>query len=757
MINPSLAQWFSAAQSSRADMLLLGDSMVWSQGNGWDQGIIDALSKHTGLAGSGLLQSGSEGDGYQNAILWQSPFDLTQAAVRPDRQGYVWRSAAVTAGSTPTGTYASTINGTTTLPNAPKGYDLLLYTVPTANATQGTLNSWLRLAESPWSQYTSGVTSTVQTPAAGLSELTLHYDPPASSQGHTLAVMVDNVTNLSILYSRLIVPGAKGASLTSWGYGGHSALSFYQDMWMGEGVTPAGRTAWFNALTEGGSGKVNVVIEEGFNDRGDTRMSMDGVHLSNTLEGFGANITGFMNQIRSEWTASGRNVSDLTFTLLGTYQDRYEEQAEQTNQELPLHAFATALAQIAQSDPQVSFIDMLNHAPHYTQANDLGYMFDDVHASRAGTTAYGEMLIDTLQSYAGVNTTGGSVWKTDAAGNWSAASSWNGAVPNAVDAMARLSDVTTDNRTVTLDVPVTVGTLQFDNPNGYTVAGNTLTLSSSSGPARLNVMSGQHLIASPVKFASPVTVTVPYGSRLTLSGDMIANAGATLTKAGGGEMWVKHLRAPSLSINSGSVHVLPNGSASGVSYLSGLTIAPGATLDLNDNDLVLGYSGASPIQALRAMVNAGFSGSAAAGKTGLVSTSSQQDGGHEVLALFDNALVHMSEWPPGSGHTIAANSIVGKYTYFGDVTLDGQVTMDDFLVLDANRNTSPAPGVAWTKGDMNGDGTVNSDDNLIWDANRGLGVGHPLTSGLTPTPEPAAATLLTSGAIMLMRRRRRNA
>src|SRR4029079_15144037 len=113
------------------------------------------------------------------------------------------------------------------------------------------------------------------------------------------------------------------------------------------------------------------------------------------------------------------------------------------------------------------------------------------------------------------------------------------------------------------------------------------------------------------------------------------------------------------------------------------------------------------------------------------------------VALFDNSLLGTPDWPPGSGNTVGPNAIIGKYTYFGDLNLDGQVTGDDYGTIDANLNTTPLPGVAWIQGDANLDGTVTGDDYGTIDATLGNGVGNPLTSaGSAVVPEPAAGAIL---------------
>src|SRR5262245_7978496 len=81
-------------------------------------------------------------------------------------------------------------------------------------------------------------------------------------------------------------------------------------------------------------------------------------------------------------------------------------------------------------------------------------------------------------------------WNLNANGNWGTAGNWTPTtVPNAIDATATLGTVITVPRTVTLDIPVTIGTL---NINGgaiaYTIGGaNALTFDVSAGTAALNV------------------------------------------------------------------------------------------------------------------------------------------------------------------------------------------------------------------------------------------------------------------------------
>ena len=199
-----------------------------------------------------------------------------------------------------------------------------------------------------------------------------------------------------------------------------------------------------------------------------------------------------------------------------------------------------------------------------------------------------------------------------------------------------------------------------------------------------------------------------------------------------------------------------------MNVLAELSLGAGTALDVNDNDFAIGYSGASSFTTIRQLVLGGFHGTPTPGATGIVSTSGQNAGGQSIHALFDNGLMGLTDW---LGVAIPANSVVGKYTYFGDVNLDGEVTGDDYTIIDSNLNTTPPEGLEWLSGDANLDGIVTGDDYTTIDSNLGLGTTNPLSpsavgGGLTPSslsavPEPGSLSVLALGAASLLARRRR--
>jgi autotransporter-associated beta strand protein len=308
------------------------------------------------------------------------------------------------------------------------------------------------------------------------------------------------------------------------------------------------------------------------------------------------------------------------------------------------------------------------------------------------------------------------------------------------------------------------GTLYLSGNNNYTgvatVSGGTLLVAGDASlgapSAGIGFNGGTLQIQGPVSGTRNVTLgagggTLQGGAFAVSVGDV--DGTGNLTKVGTGTLTANHLRGGILDVQAGRVVVRPNGGAAGVSVVDGLVLPPGTALDLNDNDLVVEYSGASNFTTIQQLVTTGFRGTIDPAATGIVSTAGQASGGEAILALFDNALVGASEW---QSIPISPNATVGKYTYFGDINIDGQVTGDDYTIIDSNLDTDPAVGIEWLSGDANMDGVVTGDDYTIIDSNLGNGVGNPLSPSSLMSlavPEPAVLSLLSS--LVLLRRRRR--
>jgi ELWxxDGT repeat protein len=152
-----------------------------------------------------------------------------------------------------------------------------------------------------------------------------------------------------------------------------------------------------------------------------------------------------------------------------------------------------------------------------------------------------------------------------------------------------------------------------------------------------------------------------------------------------------------------------------------LSLASQSRLDLNDNDLVVTNSNFTTLQGL---VFSGYSDGPDSTKTGIVSSRGQRAGGITILALFDNALAGFSDWPPGSGNSIAAGAIVGHYTLLGDTNMDGQVTPQDYTAGDSNLGTTVDVGISWFYGDTNFDGEITAQDYTAVDSALGTSLAQ---------------------------------
>lgn len=111
-------------------------------------------------------------------------------------------------------------------------------------------------------------------------------------------------------------------------------------------------------------------------------------------------------------------------------------------------------------------------------------------------------------------------WNVAGGGSWNSPSNWsNATVPNGPGAVGWLLKQTGSAATVTLDSPVTVGSLYLDNTANYNIAGpNSLTMQVSSGRALISGMDGNHTISAPLVLNSDTEFAAPNGRELVITG-----------------------------------------------------------------------------------------------------------------------------------------------------------------------------------------------------------------------------------------------
>jgi MYXO-CTERM domain-containing protein len=248
-----------------------------------------------------------------------------------------------------------------------------------------------------------------------------------------------------------------------------------------------------------------------------------------------------------------------------------------------------------------------------------------------------------------------------------------------------------------------------------------------------------------------------------LFGDYTTNPGAALRVStdnrvanvlGGGstyigpdaELTAASLRQDLLDIAPGGrLTILANGGTTATSRVTTLNINSGA-IDLNDNDLVIDYSGGTPLSTIKSHIVAGRI------KSSLATIA-------RGLGYADNTATNFATF---SGQSVDPTTVLVKYTYFGDSDLDGDVDVNDL----GNLATAWQTSGTWTGGDFDYNGTVNVNDLGLLATNWQAGVGNPLGPSLqealaalglpnVSVPEPGSAALLGLAMLAVAPRRRK--
>lgn len=210
-------------------------------------------------------------------------------------------------------------------------------------------------------------------------------------------------------------------------------------------------------------------------------------------------------------------------------------------------------------------------------------------------------------------------------------------------------------------------------------------------------------------------------------------SGVSVTTTGPGSTLAfnvsQHLR--SLHVGDGTtVQVAASAAPAGKTiFCSDLAIVGSGKLDLTNDVLQLNYALPDPIASIRAALASGYNGGAWTG-AGIVSTAS--DGTHG-LALADSA--------DGVVPSLPADTILVRFTRYGDVNLDGTVNFADLLALAQHYGRTSAN---WDQGDLTYDGSVGFSDLLKLAQNYGATAA-------------AAPVLAIAGSDPAMQRRRSRA
>ena len=270
----------------------------------------------------------------------------------------------------------------------------------------------------------------------------------------------------------------------------------------------------------------------------------------------------------------------------------------------------------------------------------------------------------------------------------------------------------------TAGYPLRAGGLVFSGGDGndsLTLNGNTIsgtiphTFHAGTGTNSLTVNSGQ-ISLDGVAPGGVLNTTVEAGAQLTTT----------------------RLNQNGLTVNgNGRVTLLPGGGEANV--LTSLSLASGATLDINDNALVIDYAGASPAAAIRASILSGRGGSGlGAGWNGPGITSSAVAAANTTepetrsIGYAENGTLPLGTYTEFHGQPVDPTSILIVPTRTGDANLDGLVDDSDVTILGASY--APAtPNGSWALGDFDYSGFMDDVDATL------LGAFY----NPTPTPPPS--------------------
>jgi hypothetical protein len=216
----------------------------------------------------------------------------------------------------------------------------------------------------------------------------------------------------------------------------------------------------------------------------------------------------------------------------------------------------------------------------------------------------------------------------------------------------------------------------------------------------------------------------------------------------------------------------------GVVTVSGLTINnlnEGSKFNIGNGSVVIAYTnGVSPVSTIRSYIQAGFDNFNWDGP-GITSSVAQADaatgspyGGDSAVGYADNNDLGNSSLP--------ANSVLVRFTYYGDADLNGVVNINDFddWLYGYTGGTDSEGDVSWSVGDFAYTGHVTLTDFDLWLSSYTSGNGSlstldhaidvstlsssqktELLGIVSSVPEPASFSLLAAGTIGLLSRRRR--
>ena len=271
---------------------------------------------------------------------------------------------------------------------------------------------------------------------------------------------------------------------------------------------------------------------------------------------------------------------------------------------------------------------------------------------------------------------GASVWTQAGSGDWETAGNWNAAPADAAGTAVRFDGAITAPATVTRASGSTAGSVVFNNPIPYTLAGAALTLANSGdAPAVLEAEQGVHSLSAGLTLTSNALVRAAAGAAVALNGGV--SGGAPLTVEGPGALALPDLSGVSLSgltLTSAGALVVSNSTSLTIPVSLGAgggVVAPAAGQTLKIESAVTGEGSLTKaLSSVLVMTNA----------TAAYSGATKVRAGTVRLDLLPSGGV---EFGQGTLHYVGgAASTAGGYTLnTGDDTRAGVLRADGDLTF----------------------------------------------------------------------------
>ena len=236
---------------------------------------------------------------------------------------------------------------------------------------------------------------------------------------------------------------------------------------------------------------------------------------------------------------------------------------------------------------------------------------------------------------------------------------------------------------------------------------DTITIAADIGvPISINGNTGTDTITiNETSAAAPVTVTNSTGND-TINVN-IDNLGAAEVR------FASTMTLGALNVGNGGVaSMLADGSR--VLVTNAISVNGSGKLDLNNNDLIVEYTGASALPLVQQLIQVARTGGAWSG-AGITSSSARLASPANttlgVVEASDFKSIYGAD-ATFDGQTIDTSAVLVKYTYYGDTDFNGVVDFDDYSRTDSGFNLGRT---GWFNGDFDLNGVVDFDDYSLID------------------------------------------